>query len=341
MNTLEDIAAAFSNAAVLRPYAMGRRYPYSLIGRRLFLSRGPGAEYEVFVSGTQASFGAIPAAAAIEWGGYHEPGGAQIEALRFSLPDDSYNCRLISHLAYEAYQRLLSQPAITNADLLVDLAPYIGLVAERGLLSSQEQQGLLGELLLLERLIELCRSTNIPVANGLGAWKGWQKNASRDFSRNGIVVEVKATSKLVREHQISTLHQLELGPQERALFIYSVSVAQDASASLRLCDKVESIARSLGQEASAFDRQLLARGYDRRLVNAYALAPTFTTTHFTAALFEVDSALSRLRQSSFVGGSLPPNVRQVSYLLNLQGAVSQSNPRSPLVADQELTAMLM
>jgi hypothetical protein len=204
----------------------------------------------------------------------------------------------------------------------------------------QEQQGLLGELLLLQRLLGLCQRAGLPQTNALDAWKGWQKTAVRDFARNGVVVEVKATAKQVREHVISSVRQLEPDQHETVLFVYSLSVAQDPSGSLRLCDVVNAIHASLGPNAPIFERQLQGRGYDPRLGGSYQLAPLFSTTQFPAALFEIDTTLSRLRLSSFVGGALPTNVKDVSYTLSLAGVVSQYNPRPPAVADRELLAML-
>lgn len=340
MMTLEDIVVLFSNSALLQPFRLGRRYSYTLLGKRLLLSRGPLAEYEMFLEGSQGSFGDIPTSAAIEWGPYHEPSGRQVDALRFALPYDAASCRLIAHLAYEAYRRIYANNGIANADLLDELRPYIGLVTERGLLSPQEQQGLLGELLLLQRLLGLCQKAGLPQTNALDAWKGWQKTAVRDFARNGVVVEVKATAKQVREHVISSVRQLELDQHETVLFLYSLSVAQDPSGSLRLCDVVNAILVALGPNASIFERQLQGRGYDPRLGGSYQLAPPFSTTQFPAALFEIDTTISRLRLSSFVGSALPANVKDVSYTLSLAAVVSRNNPRAPAVTDRELLAML-
>jgi hypothetical protein len=340
MITLEDIVALFGNPAVMQPFRLGRRYPYSLFAKRLLLSRGPHAEYEMFLVGTQASFGVIPSSANIEWGHYHEPSGRPVDALRFALPHDVSNCRLIAHLAYEAYQRIYADHTISNITLLQDLAPYVGLVAERDLLSTQEQQGLLGELLLLQRLIALSHKAGLPNTNALDAWKGWQKTAVRDFARNGVAVEVKATAKQTREHVVTSVRQLELDPHENALFLYSLSVSPDPSGPLRLCDAVNATMTSLGPAAPIFERQLRARGYDTALCGPYQLALPFSTTQFPAALFEVDSSLSRLRLSSFVGNALPANVQDVSYTLALPGVIAPNNPRPPNFADRELLALL-
>jgi hypothetical protein len=306
----------------------------------LFVARGPQAEYEVFLNGSLVSFGAITPAAGVDWGSYHEPNGNQIDALRLSLPDDIGNCRLMSHLAYEAAQRLTNDPSIGNEQLLRELSPYIGMVSDRGLLSPLEQQGLLGELLLLERLLALCGRHGVPLGNALDAWKGWQRGASRDFSRNGIATEVKATSKTVREHTISSLHQLEVDQQERALYVYSLSVAADPSGPLRLVDQVDRLLTALGPLATAFDAMLRTRGFDSRLRSAYRLGPAFATTRFTSALYEVTDAMPRLRMSSFVGNAVPANVRGVTYVLRMEGAGGWNNPLPLHLAERALLEML-
>ena len=51
----------------------------------------------------------------------------------------------------------------------------------------------------------------LPVTNALESWSAaGSSNASRDFSRQGIVVEVKGTGRQERSHAISSLKQLEL-----------------------------------------------------------------------------------------------------------------------------------
>ena len=340
MRTIEDLVELFQDRSQLPPFTLGRRFSVPLIGRRLFVARGPDGEYEVFIRGPIQSFGVFEPAAGMAWGTYHEPSGNQIEALRFSLDYNDANCRIMAHLAYEALQRITTDASISNDQLLVGLDPYIRLVSDRSLLEVGEQQGLLGELLLLERLVALCHAVGLPIANSIDAWKGWQRGASRDFVRNGIAVEVKSTSRTVREHEISSLHQLERDSHDIALYLYSLSVAADPSGSIRLVDQVETVSLAIGPLARVFEQMLLTRGYDCRLRNSYRLGPAFSLTRFTTALFEVNDELSRMRESSFVGNCLPLNVRGVTYLLNLQGVSGMDNPLTPPQADQILVAML-
>lgn len=311
-----------------------------MFGRRLFISRGPRAEYELFINGSLPSFGAICASSGVDWGTYHEPGGSQIDAMRIWLPDEGGNCRLMSHVVYEALQRLTASPSLRNDELVGSLGPYIDLVGDRGLLGDREQQGLMGELLLLERLMSLCGRLNLPVVNALEAWRGWQSAASRDFSRNGIAVEVKATGRSIREHEISSLHQLEKDPNEQSLYLYSLSVALDGSGPTRLVDQINTVRVMAGGLVSTLDSRLTKRGFDIRYSNAYRLGPAFALTRFTAALFEVHDGFSRLRSGSFVGGGLPQNVINVGYSLNLQGGCGAGNPLSPMAADARFIAML-
>lgn len=342
MPSLEQIVAAFGDPNALPPFAAGRRHSLSLIGRRLFIARGPAGEFELFLAGPLASFAGIAPGRGIEWNTYHEPGGAEIEALCFRLPDDMGNARLVAHLAYEAYQRLTATPTLSNAALLSELQPYIGLIQERGLLSVNEQQGLLGELLLLERLLGLCAQQTLPLTNALSAWTGWSYGAARDFSRNGVVVEVKSTTSDVREHAVSSLEQLELSAGEHALYLYSVSLKPDQSGTLQLWSKVQSLLAGLpNNERGLLAGYLRSAGYDASLTSQYRLGPKFITTRFVAALYRVDDSLSRLRLSSFVGASLPANVSRVSYRLNLQAVAGPSNPLSLAAADAALLTLLI
>jgi hypothetical protein len=323
MPDLETIVAAYFDPAIMPAFSNGRRLSWSLVGRRLFLARGPSGEFEMFLEGALSSFGPVQTGPGFEWNTYHEPGGMQIDALCLRLPNDAGNARLVAHLAYEAQQRLLNTPSISNVHLLDELQPYLALLRDRGLLTIPAQQGLLGELLLVERLLHVARTRGLPDANALDAWKGWAQGASRDFSRNGSVVEVKTTSSDQREHSISSIEQLELGAGENLLHIYSLSLKPDPSGALQLWLKADSIAASLeSTDRALFESQLRSAGYELAYAQQYRLAPCFVTTRFVAGLYPVTNVLSRLRLTSFVGGQLPQNVGGVTYMLSLQNALA-------------------
>lgn len=341
MYSVEDICDLYVDRTRVKPFGFGLRYPFPLVEtRRVFIARGPNSEFEVFASGSRASFGDIPMSAGIDWGQYHEPSGGEIDALRFSLHDDVPNRRLISHLAYELCRLVTEHPTLNNRDLLLTVAPFIRLIQDRQMMCIQEQKGLFGELLFLDRLLDTCEKHSLPRDRALQAWKATQRNASRDFAGNGIVVEVKATARCVREHRITSLQQLELDAGEAALFLYSASVAPDASSETRLCDLVERQITRFEQHAAEFETCLLNRGYDRRLASAYRLATPFATTRFPVAMFEVNAELPRLRPSDFTTGALPSNVSELAYTLNLQSFRSADNPLPPDRIDAFLASML-
>lgn len=341
MYSLEGICELWDDPARVRPFSLGLRYPYALTGgRRLFIARGERSEYELFISGALESFGAIPLSAGIDWGEYHEPGGTSVNALRCSLTEHDENRRLMAHFAYECCRVLTASPEISNRELLAAVSPFIALIQDRRLLSLHEQQGLFGELLFLERLLQVCGNHNIPIDGAFEAWRARHRNSSRDFSRNGCVVEVKATGRLVREHRISSLHQLERDADERALMLYSLSVAPDASSETRLCDLVNRVRRQLRHQAASFDAALENRGYDVRFQSAYRLSTPFSTTRFPAAMFDVEGGLPRLRPADFAEGRLPANVSELSYTLNLHMFQASGNPLSPPRIDAFLVEML-
>ena len=330
MLTLEEICALYGDPVRVRPYAFGLRYPYSLAtDRRLCIARGEQGVLEVFLRGSLQSFGDVPCSGGIDWGHYHEPGGELFEALRFSLGDGEGNRRLISHFVYECVRLLALNPEVPNDALLRDLGPYVALIQDQYLLSTREQQGLFGELLFLNRLLDVCVTYGLPMENALASWRAPERSASRDFSRNGIVVEVKSTGRAVREHRISSLHQLERGVGESSLLLYSLSVSPDASSDVRLCDLIIDQRERLGSHGETYDRLLRDRGYDSRLFSAYRLAIGFSTTRFPVAIYDVDRAMPRLRTSDFSGGGVPANVSDVTYTLNLHAFRSVDNPLSP------------
>lgn len=341
MYSVEDICRLYVDRTRVRPFGFGLRYPFPLVQtRRVFIARGPNEEFEVFVNGSLTSFGEVPVSAGIDWGKYHEPDGGEIDALRFSLPEDAPNRRLVSHFAYELSRLVTEQPSLTNRELLLTVSPFIRLIQDQEMLGVQEQKGLFGELLFLDRLLDSCEKHSLAPERALRAWKAARRNASRDFAGNGIVVEVKSTARSVREHRITSLQQLELDAGEVSLFLYSVSVAPDFSSETRLCDLVERQLNRLGQYAADFEVCLLGRGYDLRLANSYRLATPFATTRFPVAMFEVNEELPRLRPSDFTTGALPSNVSDLSYTLNLQSFRSANNPLLPDQIDACLLGML-
>ena len=348
MNSLEDIVSLFENPIELKPFADDLRYPRLIdtgsTKKRILLSRGPKKEYEVLIIGELDSFGAVPQCAGIDCGPYHEPDHTVVNALRIALRETDDNKRLISHVAYECERLVNRNPEVSNVDLIAHLSPYFRLIQNQSLLTTQEQIGLFAELLFLERLIDLCDENSLPVTNALESWSAaGSSNASRDFSRRGIVIEVKGTGRQERSHAISSLKQLELDVSggEIHLFLCSLSVCPDASGRWRLCDLVEKLSNKVGASKPGFLGLLQRRGYDVNFAKSYELCTKFNTSQFAFAMYDVaDLLMPRLSKNHFDGGRLPPHVSDVKYRLNLSTFSSAINPLAPDTIDAHLQSMM-
>lgn len=132
-------------------------------------------------------------------------------------------------------------------------------------LSAEEQKGLIGELLVLERYL-------LPLfgpADATGAWVG-PTGAPKDFECGRIAIEAKARRGAARPYvAISSEHQLDTSGCD-ALFLYvgELDVApQDAVSAFTLTDVACRIADRIAAEAPSvverFEGQLVAAGFSR------------------------------------------------------------------------------
>jgi hypothetical protein len=132
-------------------------------------------------------------------------------------------------------------------------------------LSAEEQKGLIGELLVLERYL-------IPLfgpADATGAWEG-PTGSPKDFECGRIVIEAKARRGAARPYvAISSEHQLDASGCD-ALFLYVVELddaPEGAASAFTLTDVACRIADRIAADAPAvverFEGQLVAAGFSR------------------------------------------------------------------------------
>ena len=139
-----------------------------------------------------------------------------------------------------------------------ELVSFASLAKEKLLLSIEKQIGLLGELLVLERMI----LSEGPLATE--AWVGPQ-GEPHDFKVGNLEFEVKTTSGTRRIHRVSNLAQLmpSLGC---SLFFLSVVLGPGGKDNgFSLATKIETIERLLKENAEClkrFVRNMEALGYE-------------------------------------------------------------------------------
>lgn len=195
----------------------------------------------------------------------------------------------------------------------------------QGLLSHEQQLGLFGELWFLSRWL----SPSVGVAKAVQMWRG-PTGARNDFEVRGLAIEVKTTSRVDGSHVIHGLDQL-LEPMEGSLFLYSLSVRDEASGTESLPRMVQEVRDRIGDDyalLSQLDAILYAGGYDHRLANEYA---KLVLRIRDECLYRVSAGFPRLVPASVTGG-LPVGVSALTYELRLEAAAAWALARTQTAA---------
>src|ERR1041385_6736755 len=161
MKSIEELVALFGGI----PTANGYRWTVEdLVPGRLHLSRGERGEFAVFMEGPAETFGPIP-----PWIGLAHsesvialPAGEAIAALRIASQDPIFGNRAIAHIAYELGRRLEVARDVSNEELLASVSWILPLLGDReGVLGVERQYGLVGECVLLLRLLTVAARLGI------------------------------------------------------------------------------------------------------------------------------------------------------------------------------------
>jgi hypothetical protein len=317
----------------------------SLIKDRIHISRGENGDFTVFIEGELKSFGKLPQLRGIMHNNQVMalPSGRNISALKISMVDVLIGNRAMAHISYEFAKQLEKNPGMTNEMLVSELSWILHLLGEREeILDPDRQKGLIGECILLRKMLQLCHELKIPLESALDRWWGY-RTAKRDFSAQNIAIEVKTTSNNTRQHHIGSIDQIEpQGPNEE-IFIFSVGIKSDYSAQKKLPHFIKDVEALLidndGNPCSAaitkFHTQLKEYGYNPIHEPLYLSGMGYSNPHLRPALFrEID--LDRLKMTSFTGGKMPSMVSSISYVLNI------SSPElTPMQEKEVLTRILL
>lgn len=324
MISVEQIELAFT---VLERPAGNQWHLHTLVPGRVHLSLSYEGDSTVFIEGDALSFGRIPALRGIE----HREDAQDVEssrvfgALRITAPPDPHGNQAVAFIAYELARNLESEPEIDNVSLLAKVSWILRLLGtEPDVLSVERQRGLVGECILLRRLLQIGRSHGVSSQTVLDRWWG-PSGGKRDFAAIGIAVEVKSTALNTRTHHISSIDQLEpLAPGEQA-YLFSVGIKSEPTFERKLPTFVSDVVSEIvGPDGNsdpdaihAFSTKLASAGYHSRFDELYASGPgLLPNAAMPSKLFRVDD-LDRVRLSSFKGNQLPAMVTAVSYDLDV------------------------
>lgn len=173
------------------------------------------------------------------------------------------------------------------------------------LLSAQEYRGLFGELIFLERLLEV---TSVPV-HAISAWTG-PDGIHQDFIFSGRAVEVKSLSSIDRNSvRISSENQLETIEDKLYLVCFSLAESQENVMAMSLNALVEKIAALLE------DRDILAK-FEAKLADyGYIPLPDYDSPKFFIA--NIQTYLVCDEFPKLVRSGLPAGIAHVNYQIEL------------------------
>ena len=326
MESIEEIDALFSGIQYANQSANQwyiESIP-SLSSSRILLSRSSSEENCLFIKGKLESFGRLPSLASLE---YREAAvdaqtGEEFPALRISAPAFPQGNNAIVHIVYELIRQLVEDPLVDNASLLRRIGWIIELLGRKGApMSPDHQRGLAAECLLLAQLLMQGRKVQISPESVIDKWV----QGERDFNGGGISIEVKSTSAATRRHHISSLSQLDIEDLSQEVFIYSVGLRHDPSASMFLPDYLRAVEEQLVSSNDeqlpvafdAFANKLSGAGYQSDHEGLYRSGDgILQSTLLPPRLFRVQD-INRMTINNFKNNSLPPGVVSVSYEIEI------------------------
>ena len=318
--SIEQIESLYSG---LPPAVENSWNVFCIEENRFYLSRDEEGRYVSFLIGDRDSFGPVSRAFGIEFSDavYALPEGVTLTAAKLRARSRTFSRRIMAHVAFELQRRLRERPGVDNRTLLSEVRWILELLGDRDdILTSEQQIGLLGELILLRKLLAISAENSWPARSALDVWCGFD-GSKRDFAGNKVAIEVKVTSASTRVHQISSISQLDIhGPED--VYLFSVGIRADSSAPRKLPDFIADVENLLIDASGNRDHDLVGEfhdglrlyGYDSASVNIYNSGPGFLNFHLRPALFR-ECDLDRLRMSSFKEDKLPSMVAGVSYSL--------------------------
>jgi hypothetical protein len=174
-----------------------------------------------------------------------------------------------------------------------------------GVLSSEAELGLFGELVVIDRMIE----AGMPERHVIDAWQG-PLDGLQDFMQGSGGIEVKATlSAGGFPATISSLEQLD-DSLRQPLFLAAVRLALDPSG-MTLHAKAEATRERLGGNQTAldlFDIRLMQAGLLRTAAERY----TRRFIHISTAVMQVRDGFPRLTRAH-----VHPAIRKARYEIDL------------------------
>jgi hypothetical protein len=220
----------------------------------------------------------------------------RIECLESSLetPFALLVSQVVSHLSFGA------TPSKACMDAVLEFRRLLS--RNGGLLPSEDEiLGLVGELLLLRRLV--LASPHL--------WQGWNGplGSARDYSWGPVDIEAKA-SRMAGESRLTVNGLDQLEPEEdRELFIHHSVLTENPVGTIDVPGLVDEI-RGQISDFDGFDTRLASVGY---LSEQRDLWPDHRFTQHGSHIYRVNDDFPRIRKTDFPDGLLPAGVAKLRY----------------------------
>lgn len=192
------------------------------------------------------------------------------------------------------------------------LEAYHRLLSALGRMSDHQELGLLGELLILEKLI-----TSIGGSRAIAAWRGPERE-EHDFGFQSFDVEVKTTLTEDRVHQVGSLTQLEPS-LNRDLWLISIQLTAGGIQGVTLPEMIDRIAAQLlaSDLSEQFFRYLHSLSWDDGQRNLYIRTFALRGPIYS---YRITSEFPALTASKLSRANYPiERLTRVSYGLHIAG----------------------
>ena len=200
-------------------------------------------------------------------------------------------------------ERMTFNAAVTDA-----IDAFGAILARGGRLTTEQEVGLVGELLLLRSLLLTTGE------DAVGAWTG-PLDQEHDFRLPDQDIEVKSTQAEQRIHWISSLTQLLASP-DRPLHLLSIQLTTGApGVGSTLSDVLDAALQAAGDQAGAL-HGLIHRLFPSLDASLYSARWSLRSTPMW---FDINDQFPRLTPSALTGLPHADHVIDVRYRLNLTG----------------------
>jgi hypothetical protein len=201
-----------------------------------------------------------------------------------------------------------------SVNIVISKWRYFLAAPKSNILKEDEIVGLIGELILLNKLID---TVNVDAIN---YWVA--NNGEEDFIFNSTIIEVKSTQKDRHEHIINGIDQLAVNLLKRKFILSIIFNKSSSSNSISLPAIINECSNKLSSfpdKKGAFYSILNNRGYDIRDENLYF---EYSYEFIQGGFFEVNESFPKLTQDQ-LKSSLNSRVSKIRYTIDMEGLHSE------------------